>query len=78
MEEEQEHKMQRFEKPQVAQAKFVCYVSLIAAIATIVYYYLFASPATKVLINHYSTWPCYVVGGIVLFFAIRALLAVLS
>ena len=69
--EHYEHKMQIVSRPAVASAKKLCLVVLVIA-GVMSFYYLQAPPATKALIDQYSTWPCIILGAIVVIAALRA------
>jgi uncharacterized membrane protein YwaF len=69
-----EHDFECVEKPAVASAKKLCWFVL-AVLAGLIWYYLQAPPATKSLIDQYDTWPCVVVGAIVIVVALKAVLS---
>lgn len=69
-----EHELVRVEKPALKQAKSLClFVLAICAGGSL--FYLQASPATRAVIDQYDTWPCMVVGVIVVIVALRASLS---
>lgn len=77
MEEEikyHEHKFVRVEKPAVKQAKMLC-MFVLAICAGGAWFYLQAPGPVKALIDQYDTWPCIVVGAIVVIVALRASLS---
>ncbi len=69
-----EHDMVPVERTAVTQAKTLC-LFVLAVLAGLIWYYLQSPPATKALIDQYDTWPCVVVGAILVLFAIRAFLS---
>ena len=69
-----EHDMVPVERTAVKQAKAFAWF-LMAAWVGVFCYYLQSPPATKALIDRYDTWPCLIVGAIVVLFAIRAVLS---
>lgn len=69
-----EHDMKPVERPAVKQAKTLCMFVLAVCIGGSCFY-LQAPPATKALIDQYDTWPCLIVGAIVVLVALRAVLS---
>lgn len=69
--ERHEHKMQLVENTDLKQAKTTCLFVLAIAFGCAAYY-LQSPPATRALIDQYSTWPCIILGAIVAIVALRA------
>lgn len=69
-----EHDMVRVEKPAIKSAKTLCWFVMAICIGGL-FYYNQSPPATRAVIDQYSTWPCIAVGVFVVLIAIRAVLS---